>query len=110
MPRVPIDYQKGIIYRIVCDDVDVKECYVGSTTNLCKRKCEHIHDCRDNSKKAYKRKVYEFIRNNGGFLNWSVALVEEYACDSKLQLEQRERYWFEYYHAELNSKVPTKTI
>jgi hypothetical protein len=42
MPRLPIDYSKSIIYKIVCKDLDVKDCYVGSTTNFTNRKNANI--------------------------------------------------------------------
>ena len=38
MPQKPIDYSKTIIYRIVCKDINIKECYVGSTTDFKGRK------------------------------------------------------------------------
>jgi hypothetical protein len=34
MPKVDMDYLKTTIYKIVCNDVNVKELYVGSTTNF----------------------------------------------------------------------------
>ena len=38
MPRKAIDYSRTIIYKIVCNDLNVEECYVGSTTDFSKRK------------------------------------------------------------------------
>jgi hypothetical protein len=35
-----------------------------------------------------------------------MVLIEEYVCDNKLQLEQRERYWLEYYQPSLNTTIP----
>ncbi len=110
MPKLPIDYSKSVIYRIYCDDPEVKECYIGSTTNLTKRRCEHIHDCRDPSKKAYNRKLYQFIRNNGSFLKWNVVLEEDFPCENNEQLRRRETYWVKHYNATLNSRMPVANI
>jgi hypothetical protein len=41
MPKENIDYSKTIIYKIVCKDVNIKDCYVGSTTNFTNRKGQH---------------------------------------------------------------------
>ena len=38
MPRNPIDYQKVIIYKLVCNDLTIKDLYVGHTTNFINRK------------------------------------------------------------------------
>ena len=32
MPRIAMDYNKTIMYRIVCNDLEIKDCYVGHTT------------------------------------------------------------------------------
>ena len=41
MPRKEINYSKTIFYRLVCNDVNISECYVGHTTNFIKRKQLH---------------------------------------------------------------------
>jgi len=41
MPKQKIDYSKGLIYKLVCRDVTVKDAYVGSTTNFDQRKGGH---------------------------------------------------------------------
>ena len=41
MPRLPIDYSKTIIYRIVCKNPEIKDCYVGQTTDFTSRKSCH---------------------------------------------------------------------
>ena len=69
MPRTPIDYSKTIIYKLVCNDVDVTELYVGSTTNFRNRKNEHNNKCHNTNSVKYNYKIYQFIRANGGFLN-----------------------------------------
>jgi len=46
MPK-NVDYSKVVIYKIVYKDLDIKECYVGHTTNFTKRKCTHHKLCTD---------------------------------------------------------------
>ena len=87
MPRKEINYQNGLIYEIVCNDVNVKERYVGSTTSFVKRKGSHKSVCNNANGKSYNLNVYKFIRDNGNWENWNMVLIEYYACDNKLELE-----------------------
>jgi predicted GIY-YIG superfamily endonuclease len=45
MPRLPIDYANTLIYKIVCNDLNVTECYVGHTTDFTRRKSNHRYRC-----------------------------------------------------------------
>ena len=101
-----VDYKNGIIYKLVCKNTGVKDVYVGSTCNLKKRRQEHKGLCNNVNNKEYGRKVYKFIRANGGFQNWGMILVEKYPCKSKQELTLRERYWKDKLDATLNTNVP----
>ena len=110
MPRLPIDYEQALIYRIVCRDVSVTQQYVGSTTNLKNRRSCHKKSCTNPKSKKYNRFVYRFIRDNGGFDNWEIVLIEKVVnCSDSPTLHKRERYWIEKLHADLNTKIPTRT-
>ena len=65
MPRLPIDFSRTIIYKIVCKDLTIKDCYVGATTEFNKRKCGHKCKCVNENCKEYNYKVYQFIREHG---------------------------------------------
>lgn len=105
MPRKPIDYSKTIIYRIVCNDINIIDCYVGHTTNFINRRTEHKSCCNKNNKNY----VYEFIRNNGGFDNWNMVEIEKYEAIDVNDAKKRERYWIEYYKSSLNKSIPLRT-
>ena len=104
-----VDYSKGLIYKLCCKNPEIKEIYVGSTTNLIKRKYYHKYDCNNVNSKAYNHYKYQFIRDNGGFKNWDMVLIENYACENKRQLEKRERYFIELLNTTLNSYTPFLT-
>tara|TARA_X000001036_G_C20435088_1_gene706893 strand:+ start:277 stop:810 length:534 start_codon:yes stop_codon:yes gene_type:complete len=87
------------IYKLVCDDCD--DFYVGSTKSIKDRKYKHKHKAKkDPSKK------YQIIRDNGGWENWRMVVLEE--CDesikTKLQAEMRE----ETFRLELKATMNTK--
>jgi len=102
------DYSKCLIYKLCCKDLNVKEIYVGSTCNFTRRKGEHKSYCHNDKDRHYHLKVYKFIRDNGGFQNWDMILVEEYPCENKQQKLQRERYWYEELKASLNYDYPAR--
>ena len=104
MPKQAMNYANAVIYKIVCNDLTITDCYVGSTTNFTKRKGEHKSKCKN-----YDFKIYQTIRANGGWVNWSMVLIEEFPTTSKLLLEQRERHWIEIFKASLNSCIPTRS-
>ena len=109
MPRVKIDYSKAIIYKLVCNDLDVTNLYVGSTTRFSHRKTAHKQACCNPNSKKYNYNVYQFIRANDGWDNWSMIEVEKYPCTDANELRSRERYWIEQLNATLNKQVPGRT-
>ena len=108
MPRTNIDYSKTIIYKIVCKDLNIIDLYVGSTTDFKRRKCEHKRRCNPENKKSHY-KVYQMMRNNGGWDNWDMLEVEKYPCDDGNESRTRERYWLENLEATLNKVIPSRT-
>ena len=109
MPRIPTDYSKALIYKIVCNDIKIKECYYGSTTSFVKRKSQHKRSCNNINTKQYNFPVYQFIRCNGGWDNWNMVLVKEFACNTKLELEREERMCMEQDETRLNAHLPART-
>jgi len=104
-----VNYNNSIIYKLCCKDVTITDIYVGSTTNFIQRKRAHKNSCFNENNKKYNFNVYRFIREHGGWCNWSMVQIENYNCENKRELETRERYWFEELKAKLNSKFPSRT-
>jgi len=92
MPAVPINYSNGLIYVIRCKDDNITYEYVGSTTNFKGRKQSHKKICNGDEKsyKDWNLKIYQMIRENGGWDNWDMIMIEEFPCENKRQLEKRE--------------------
>jgi len=110
MPRKAMDYSKTIIYKIICNDLNITECYVGHTTNFSKRKYLHKCYCNNQHRSSYNFKVYQTIRTNGGWDNWTMVQVEEYPCQNRNEAGARERYWYELLNANLNKYVPNRSV
>jgi hypothetical protein len=109
MPPQKVDYSKTIIYKICCNDLLVTDVYVGHTTEFIKRKYCHKNNCNNQNVKAYNFKVYETIRANGGWDNWTMVQIEEYPCQNSNQAGARERYFYELLNARMNKCVPDRS-
>ena len=108
MPKTEIDYSKTIIYKIVCNDLNVTDIYIGHTTNFKERKRNHYNAVKNDIK--YNCKLYQTIRENGGWNNWSMIELEKfYCCRDRNEAVARERFYYETLNANLNSQVPTRT-
>ncbi len=80
------DYSKGQIYKLCCLDTTIKDIYVGSTVNFKQRKDRHKRETRTNT----TRKVYKFIRDNGGWNNWNMIWIKDFSCDKVEELKAEE--------------------
>jgi hypothetical protein len=78
------NYQLGKIYKLEHNDMF----YIGSTCQLlCQRKAKHHCDM-----KRRESSVYSYLRDK----NWqevSISLIEDYPCNSKAELEERENFY-----------------
>ena len=109
MPRIPINFENCVIYKIVCNDLNVKELYVGSTTDFPKRKSQHKKSCNNENDKGFNFKLNEMIRQHGGWDNWTMLEIEKYSCVDSNEARTRQRYWLEKLNAELNMINPIRT-
>ena len=99
-----VNYKNGFIYKLCCLDPNISEVYVGSSTNFQKRKQQHKCRCNTPSSKEYNNYKYQFIRENGGWLNWNMVEIEKYPCDNKRELERKETEMMIDLKAQLNVK------
>jgi hypothetical protein len=106
MPKIIANYSNTIIYKLCCNDINIKEIYIGHTTNFTKRKNQHKTSCNNITDKKYNQYVYKFIRNNGGWENWSMIQIKEHNCKNKREAESTEHFWIEQMAATLNSNKP----
>ena len=90
---------KYYIYKLVCNDVDVKYAYAGSTKHWIKRRSKH--KCDSNNEKYGNKKVYRIINEHGGWDNWFMILQEICFCESKAEAVEIERRYYD----ELNTNA-----
>jgi len=97
---MPIDYSKGKIYRIVCNETG--EQYFGSTTQtLAQRMTLHRYLAKKEKNACRSKQIID----RG---NYDVVLCEECPCETKEQLHACERKWIEENDC-VNKYVPGRT-
>lgn len=104
------NYNNGKIYKLTCNITN--KIYIGCTIrSLENRLIDHkTHKniwLKDNNKPYITS--FKILENN----NYEIELIEDYPCDSKRELEARERYWIEQYINDgydcVNKLLPIKT-
>jgi hypothetical protein len=103
MPKAEIDYSNTIIYKIFCKDESVNDVYVGHTTNFTKRKYMHKNCCTNLNNKI---KIYNIIRDNGGWDNWEMVEIAKYNCKDHTEARIKEQEHYELLKSSLNSCNP----
>ena len=106
MPRKPINYKKVIIYKLVCNDLLITDLYVGHTTDFTNRKKSHKDRCIYPNNPKYNLKVYQIMRENGSWDNWSMIEIEKFPCNDENEARARERFWYEELQATMNTLCP----
>jgi len=101
-------YAKSYIYGIKC--YTTGELYIGSSyEKLQRRLTKHIVDLRGymGITPAYRnyRSSFEVLMND----NYKIFKLEDYPCNSKLELETRESLWIQKYRNMVcNKRIPRK--
>ena len=106
MPKNQTDYSNTIIYKLCCKNTLIDDIYIGHTTHFINRKNQHKTSCHNINDKKYNQYVYKFIRENGGWNNWSMIQIQEHNCKNKREAEATEHFWIENLGAKLNSNKP----
>ena len=73
------------MYKIVCKDEELNYIYVGHTTVFIKRKCQHKKMSLTST-----IKLYQTIRDNGGWDNFKMLQIESFPCNNNREAEARE--------------------
>jgi len=78
-----------IFYKICCSSTNITKVFIGHTTNVNQRK--HILKKQTQSE-TYCSDMIEFIKNSGGWENWSLQILEKYECKTHIDIVLREIY------------------
>jgi hypothetical protein len=98
------NYNQARIYKITCNLPTINEIYIGSTADYEKRCKSHWSDCENINSPNYRYRVYNYIRNNGGFGNFTINVIEHYPCANKTEMRIREQYYINTLKPTLNER------
>jgi len=101
-----VDYSNTIIYKISCKDTSVTDLYVGHTINFVQRQLAHKYSCTNDKSSNHSCKLYQTIRQNGGWNNWTMNIVNFFNCASKTEAREKEQEYYKSLGANLNSVEP----
>ena len=91
------------MYKIVSKNSDLKYCYVGHTNNYNRRYKDHKTAALDILNIKSHQKLYQTIRDNGGWDEWDMIEIEKYKCKDKLEVRIREQELIKEHNANLNT-------
>ena len=100
MPKVKINYAEMIFYKICCSSTNITKVFIGHTTNVNQRK--HILKKQTQSE-IYCSDMIEFIKNSGGWENWSLQILEKYECKTHIDIVLREIYHTDALNQKMNN-------
>jgi hypothetical protein len=109
MSNLVANYAKTVIYKIQCEDVNITDIYIGHTTCYYQRYRLHKSTCNNETSKGYNYKIYKIIRENGGWENWNMVIIEKYPCNNINEARDRERFWIEKESSTLNVSIPNRS-
>ena len=95
------------IYKIFCKDENIEDVYIGSTTDIKKRITDHKYNCNNENSKDYNQYKYTFIRENGGFKNWTHDIICE--CTSEDRYKMERWYVENTKDTNLNKHIPNRS-
>ena len=80
--------------------------YIGSTSNFSRRRYAHKRNSKsDENRVTYTFKLYQKIRENGGWDNCIMEIIDTIECDDKNDVRQKEQEWIDNVQSNLNSIV-----
>lgn len=95
-------------YRIYNDDLNLN--YVGKTIDLNERITSHKSDCYNTNRDKYNFKLYKTIRENGGFTNFKVMIIDTIICNNDVDCRQLEQSYIELFNANMNTNRAYRSI
>jgi hypothetical protein len=95
-----------IIYKISIADYT----YIGSTVDWKQRQIRHKCNFFNPNHHNRNIKLYQTIRENGGWDAIEKSPIEEFECDGATQAHIREEHWRREYDAQLNMRRAHQTI
>ena len=96
---MPADYKQGKVYIISCND-EPNHFYIGSTCGKLQYRMD-VHRCY--AEREPHRKLYKAFTEYG-MKHFTIKLLENYPCNNREELQEREQYWIDNLEPKLNER------
>lgn len=96
------DIDNYSMYKICPKNTSLNYCYIGHTNYFVYRKRQHELPCINSNHSKAHIKLYQVIRENGGWDEWEMVEIEKFNGKTKLEARIREQELIEEYDANLN--------
>ncbi len=96
------DIDNYVMYKIYPKNSNLNYCYIGHTNNFNFRKSHHKMPCIDINHSKSHIKLYQVIRENGGWDEWEMVELEKFNGKTKLEARMREQELMKLHNANLN--------
>ena len=90
-------------YIHICSEID-DFCYIGCTSNVKSRKKQHKSVCNNPNDKNHNLKLYQVMRDNGGFDNFKMAILGVRENITKKEAHMVEEEYRKSENANLNDR------
>ena len=85
----------GYIYEIKSIDKSITETYIGSTWDMKDRLKCHKNDYNNNKRNNYYAPLYRYMRENGGFDNFEMTVIDSGECEDRTELLCAEQFYID---------------
>ena len=109
MPKIDINFSNTIIYKISCKNPSITDIYIGYTTNFVQRKHMHKNEYLNVKSINYNNKLYNAIRNNGGWENWIMEKINDFNFKDNYEAKEKVNEYVFLLNATLNQTEKTIT-
>ena len=92
-----------VMYKIIPKNKNLNYCYVGHTTDFPSRKYQHKLACINETHTKMHLKLYQVIRENGGYNEWQIIEIEKFNNKTNLEARMREQELIIEHKANLNT-------
>ena len=113
MTEINNKYLSGKIYFLM-NDINHEIFYIGSSCDTLNNRLHKHKNAAFHFNKDYNAKRNNYIRlmnleNNKGFNDMSIHLIEDFPCNNKIELLERERYYIQLFKPSCNVFIPGRT-
>ena len=95
-------------YKIDCNDESVKDFYIGNRVHIPRAMNKHKNYCNNANHRMHSVYLYLFMRDHGGWDNWSYEILET-ATLTITEQRKLKRHYIETLKATLNTNIPIRT-